>query len=162
MSLAEEIDKLNNLKQSGAISEDEYQKAKESVLVKYQSTGERLDKEFVSALSDVNLWSMFIHLSQFSGYIVPLAGMVVPIVLWQIKKTDSEIIDKHGRVVTNWIISELIYGIVFTLLSFIIIGIPFLVAVAVVGIVFPIIGGVKANNGEVWPYPLSIKFFRLD
>jgi uncharacterized Tic20 family protein len=162
MNLVEEIDKLNKLKQSGAISEDEYQKAKKSVLAKYQSTGERLGKEFGSASSDVNLWSMFIHLSQFSGYIVPLAGMVVPVILWQIKKTDSEMIDKHGRIVTNWIISELIYGIVFTLLCFIIIGIPLLLALAVVGIVFPIIGGVKANNGEVWPYPLSIKFFRLD
>ena len=29
-------------------------------------------------------------------------------------------------------------------------------ALAVLGIVFPIIGGIKANNGEVWKYPLSI------
>jgi len=162
MSLGGEIEKLNNLKQSGAISEDEYQKAKESVLAEDQSTGEKLGKEFGGASFDVNLWSMFIHLSQFSGYIVPLAGMVLPVVLWQIKKSDSEMIDKHGRIVTNWIISELIYAIVFALLYFIIIGIPLLLALAVVGILFPIIGGIKANNGEVWPYPLSIKFFRLD
>ncbi len=162
MSLVEEIEKLNNLKQSGAISEDEYQTAKKSVLAKHQSAGERLGNAFGSASSDVNLWSMFIHLSQFCGYIVPLAGMIVPVVLWQIKKSDSEMIDKHGRIVTNWIISELMYTIVFVLLCFIIIGIPLLVALAVVGVIFPIIGGIKANNGEVWPYPLSLKFFRLE
>ena len=162
MSIAEEIEKLNNLKQSGAISEDEYQKAKESLLGRSQSAGERLGKAVGGISSDVNMWSMFIHLSQFCGYLIPLAGMITPIILWQIKKNDSEVIDKHGRIVVNWIITELIYGIVFGLLCFIIIGIPLLFALGVLSIVFPIIGGIKAKNGEVWPYPLSIKFFRLD
>ena len=27
-------------------------------------------------------------------------------------------------------------------------------------IIFPIIGGIKANNGELWKYPLSIQFFK--
>jgi len=27
-------------------------------------------------------------------------------------------------------------------------------------IAFPIVGGIKANNGEVWRYPLSIQFFK--
>lgn len=31
---------------------------------------------------------------------------------------------------------------------------------AIVCIVFPIIGGVKANNGEVWAYPLSLKIVK--
>jgi uncharacterized Tic20 family protein len=34
------------------------------------------------------------------------------------------------------------------------------VALVIIGIVFPIIGGIKANNGEVWKYPLSIPFFK--
>jgi len=25
--------------------------------------------------------------------------------------------------------------------------------------VFPLIGSIKANNGELWHYPLTIKFF---
>ena len=162
MGIAEEIEKLNNLKQSGAISDDEYQKAKTSLLEKNQSTGEKFSKAVGQISSDVNMWSMFIHLSQFCGYLIPLAGLIVPIVLWQVKKNESEIIDKHGRIVVNWIISELIYGLVFVVLVFVLIGIPLLIALGILSIVFPIIGGVKANNGEIWPYPLSIKFFRLD
>lgn len=162
MSIAEEIEKLNNLRQSGALSEEEYQRAKESLLRKSQSAGERFGRAVNDISSDVNMWGMFIHLSQFCGYIVPLAGLIVPIILWQIKKDESEIIDKHGRIVVNWIITEFILGLVFALLFLILIGIPLLLALAVVGIVFPIIGAVKANNGEVWPYPLSIRFFRLD
>ena len=29
-----------------------------------------------------------------------------------------------------------------------------------ISIVFPIIGGIKANNGELWKYPLSIQFLK--
>ncbi|UCG60263.1 MAG: DUF4870 domain-containing protein [Phycisphaerales bacterium] len=162
MGIADEIEKLNNLRQTGAISEDEYQKAKESLLQKGPSAGERFGKAVDNISSDVNMWSMFLHLSQFCGYIVPLAGLIVPIVLWQMKKDESEIIDLHGRIVVNWIITEFILAIAFALLSMILIGIPLLLALAALGIVFPIIGAVKANSGQVWPYPLSIRFFRLD
>ena len=30
----------------------------------------------------------------------------------------------------------------------------------IVGIVYPIIGGIKAQNGEAWPYPGAIRFLR--
>jgi len=30
----------------------------------------------------------------------------------------------------------------------------------VIGVVFPIIGGIKANNGQLWKYPLSIPFLK--
>ena len=162
MSLAEEIEKLNDLKQSGAISEQEFQEAKESLLAKNRPAGQKLGQAVDRVSSDTNMWGMFVHLSQFCGYVVPLAGLVVPIVLWQIKKDESEIIDRHGRIVVNWIITEVILAIVFALLIFVLIGIPLLVALGVVGVVFPIIGAVKANNGEVWPYPCSIRFFSLD
>ena len=162
MSIAEEIEKLNNLLQSGAISEDEYQKAKESVLAGDRSATGNVSKTVSDISLNVNNWSMFIHLSQFCGYIAPVAGFVVPIILWQMKKNDSEMIDKHGKIVVNWILTELILGIVFVLLCFILIGIPLLIILGVLGIVFPIIGGIKANDGEIWRYPLSINFFRLD
>jgi len=108
----------------------------------------------------VNTWAMFLHLSQLAGFIVPLAGWIVPIVIWQLKKTDMPPLDAHGKVVTNWIISELIYGAVSVVLAFVLIGIPMLVALAVIAVVFPVIGGIKANDGIVWKYPLSITFLR--
>ena len=162
MSFLEDIEKLNDLKQSGAISEQEYQEAKESLLAKNRPAGQKFSQAMDGISSDTNMWGMLLHLSQFCGYVVPLAGLIVPIVLWQIKKNDSEIIDRHGRIIVNWIITEFILGIVFGLLCLVLIGIPLLVALAVAAVVFPIVGGVKANNGEVWPYPCSIAFFSLD
>ncbi|MBN1907547.1 MAG: SHOCT domain-containing protein [Deltaproteobacteria bacterium] len=37
MSIADELGKLNELRQSGAITEDEYQEAKEAILAENQS-----------------------------------------------------------------------------------------------------------------------------
>jgi uncharacterized Tic20 family protein len=160
MSTADEIGKLNELKQRGAIDEQEYQKAKESLLAKDQPAGTKFKQAVEGLTSDVNKWGMFIHLSQFCGYLVPLAGLIVPIVLWQIKKNDSAIIDQHGRVVVNWVITEFILAIIFALLCFVLVGIPLLIVLVIAGIVFTIVGALKANDGKVWPYPCSIKFFK--
>jgi uncharacterized protein len=105
-------------------------------------------------------WALFLHLSQLAGYIIPMAGLIVPIVIWQVKKTEMPGLDAHGKVVTNWIISALIYAAVSIILMFVLIGVSLLIAVAILGVIFPIIGGIKASNGEVWPYPLTIKFLK--
>jgi uncharacterized protein len=153
MSLADEIQKLNDLKQSGAISEQEYQDAKESLLTQNRPA-EPL------AVLDSNTWGVFIHLSQFFAYIIPLAGIIVPLILWQTKKGESEIIDQHGKIVLNWLITAFILAILFKILCLVVIGIPLLFILLVLAIIFPIIGAIKAGNGEVWPYPCSIRFFK--
>jgi uncharacterized Tic20 family protein len=109
---------------------------------------------------DVRTWSMLLHLAQLSGFVVPFGSIVVPIIIWQIKKAELPEIDAHGKVVVNWIISGIIYAVVSALLCIVVIGIPMLLALIVLHIVFPIIGGVKASNGELWKYPLSIAFLK--
>ncbi|MEM9215063.1 MAG: DUF4870 domain-containing protein [Cyanobacteria bacterium P01_F01_bin.150] len=104
-------------------------------------------------------WAMLLHLSQFAGYVIPFAGLVIPIIIWQVQKEDMPELDIHGRIVTNWIISEIIYGTIFAILFFVLIGIPLLMALGVLSIAFPIIGALKAKEGRAWKYPLSISFF---
>jgi uncharacterized protein len=103
---------------------------------------------------------MFLHLSQLLNLLIPVAGIVAPIVLWQIKKDEIAGLDAHGKMIVNWMISCLIYGVISTVLAFVLVGFIGLFAIAVMGLVFPIIGGVKANNGELWEYPLTIKFLK--
>jgi uncharacterized Tic20 family protein len=153
MSLADELQKLNDLKQAGAISEPEYQQAKESLLAQNRPA-EPL------AVLDSNTWGVFIHLSQFLAYLLPLAGIIAPIVLWQLKKDESEIINLHGKIVMNWLLTEFILLILAVMLCFVLIGFPLLLILTAVGIVFPIIGAVKASKGDIWPYPCSIRFFK--
>jgi len=104
-------------------------------------------------------WAMFLHLSLLAGLAAPGAGLVAPILIWQIKKTEYPELDDHGKAVVNWIISFVIYVTVSALLVMVVVGIPLLVVLGVLAVVFPIVGAIKANNGEVWNYPMSIRFF---
>jgi len=106
------------------------------------------------------MWGMFLHLSVFAGYAVPIAGLLAPIVIWQIKKDELPLIDEHGKNLMNWLLSLLVYTIACVLLSFLFVGIPLLFLLALLSVVFPIVAGIKANNGEVWKYPLSIEFLK--
>ncbi len=103
---------------------------------------------------------MFLHLSQLLNIVLPPAGIVVPIILWQIKKDEMPALDAHGKMVVNWLISSLIYFVVSLVLIIVLIGILGLIALGIMSVVFPIIGGIKANNGELWEYPLTIKFLK--
>ena len=165
MSLSDEIAKLQELHRTGALSEAEFQAAKARLLAgdpppshdnPYASPAYNSDADLAAR---TNTWAMMIHLTQFAGYAVPLAGMIVPIVLWQIKKNELPGVDVHGRNVVNWILSELIFVVIGIILCFVFIGIPLLWALGILAIVFPIIGGVKAASGEVWRYPMSFQFF---
>ena len=103
---------------------------------------------------------MFIHLSQLANIIVFPLGIIVPIVLWQTQKEKMPALDAHGKEAVNWMISETIYMVASIILIFALVGIILLPVVALIGIIFPIIGGVKANNGELWHYPLAIRFIK--
>jgi hypothetical protein len=103
---------------------------------------------------------MWIHFSQFAGIFIPFAGLIVPVILWQAKRGEFPDLDPHGKAVTNWVLSLVLYGFVCLILSFGLIGIPLLLALGIVGVVFPVIGGIKANMGEAWKNPLAIPFLK--
>ena len=103
---------------------------------------------------------MFLHLAQLANVVLFPVGIIVPIVIWQTQKDKILGLDAHGKMVVNWMISSTIYAIVSIVLMFFLIGFLTIFAVGIMGIVFPIIGGIKANNGELWEYPLTIKFLK--
>lgn len=107
---------------------------------------------------DVRQWCMLMHLSQFAGYLVPLAGIVAPIVMWQTKKDESAEIDAHGRMIVNAMLSYFCYWITVLALCFLLVGFLLLPVLAVASVVLPIVGAVKANDGVLWRYPLVIGF----
>lgn len=104
-------------------------------------------------------WAMALHLSQFAGYVIPLAGFAAPIIIWRIKRDEMPELDEHGRNVCNWMISEIIYAVVSLLLVFVLIGIPMLWVLGALAVIFPIIGAIKASDGNTWAYPGAIRFF---
>lgn len=110
--------------------------------------------------AETKQWALILHLSVLSGLIVPMAGLIVPIIIYVLKKDSLPGLVPHGHVVFNWLISAVIYAIVSIVLMFILVGFLTMFALVLVSIVFPIIGAIKASEGEVWPYPLSIPIFK--
>ncbi len=161
VNMAEELERLHQLHESGALSDDEYAKAKASLLNTPEAKPSPvIIKDEPNLDLQTRQWALFLHLSLLAGFIVPLLGLVAPIVIWQLKKTELPGLDVHGKIVMNWIISLILYAVISALLIVVVIGIPLLIALGIVCIIFPIIGGIKANNGEVWHYPLSMEFLR--
>ena len=103
---------------------------------------------------------MFLHLSQLIGLLIPFGGIIAPILIWQLKKDEMPALDAHGKMVANWILSSLIYWVVSIVLTFVLVGLLGILALIVMSIAYPIIGGIKANNNEFFEYPLTIKFLK--
>ncbi len=110
--------------------------------------------------TELKQWGMFTHLSQLLNFVIPFGGIAAPVIIWQLKKDEIPALDAHGKMIVNWLLSCLIYGAVSFILAFVLIGFLGFIALFVMGVVFPIIGGIKANNGELWEYPLTIKFLK--
>lgn len=110
--------------------------------------------------ADERQMGLFLHLSQLANVFLFPIGIVAPIVIWQTQKDKMPALDAHGKMVVNWMISSTIYAIVSIPLMFVLIGFLTLLAVGLMGIIFAIMGAVKANNGELWEYPLTIKFLK--
>lgn len=153
----EQIEKLNDLKQKGLISEEEYQQAKARIL-----GGQNHQAQPHTIVQTNNYdYAMVLHLTQFCSWLFPFLGLVVPLIMWQSKKDDAYV-NEQGKVVMNWVFSSLIYAVISILLCFILIGIPMLAALAICSIVFTIMGAMDANKGVIKNYPLTIKFFDVN
>ncbi len=101
---------------------------------------------------------MLSHLSALSALIgVPFGNILGPLIVWQIKK-EMPFVDDQGKESMNFQISSTIYFVVLGILSFLLIGIPFLIAFAIFWLVVVIIASVRANEGKPYRYPLTIRF----
>ena len=109
---------------------------------------------------ETNQFCMLMHLAQFAGFLVPFAGLVLPIVMWATNKDQSELVDLHGKNILNWIISSVIYVAISMLLMIVFIGFLTFAAYCICAIIFIIIGAIKANEGIVYKYPLALNFIK--
>ncbi len=103
---------------------------------------------------------MVMHLSQLLNLVTGFGGIIVPLILWQLKKDEIEQMDEQGKEVVNFQISLFIYLAVGGILTVILIGFLVLAIFAIIGLIFPIINGIKAKDGNPVSYPFTIKFIQ--
>lgn len=159
MSVAEEIARLNQLREQGTLSEAEFQAAKARAIQGDTSGSGGSPNSFRLPNASVNQMAMLLHFSQYLGFAIPLLGFAAPILFWQLKKEEIPELDIHGRIIANWLLSSLIYTAISALLTIVLVGFVGLLLVGALSLIYPIIGGIKANDGEPWDYPGSIRFF---
>jgi uncharacterized Tic20 family protein len=107
---------------------------------------------------DSRTWGMLAHLSTFAGYVVPCGNIIGPLVILLTKKDQMPFVEKHAKEALNFQLSVFIYTIFSVMLACIFVGIFTMIAVLICSLIFPIIAAVKANEGVMYRYPLSIRF----
>lgn len=110
--------------------------------------------------NDERNWAMFCHLASFSGAIIPFGHVVGPLILWSMKKNDSELVDREGKKSINFQLSMSLYFFISALLLIVGIGVLLLIGLALLNLIFVILAIVKTLNGEDYQYPLSINFLK--
>ena len=109
-------------------------------------------------VADERMWGMFCHLSAFAMYFIPLGSIIGPLIIWSIKKDEYPFVNEQGKEALNFQISMFIYFIIAAILIILIIGIALLIALGIFQLIMVVIASIKANNGETFRYPLSIRF----
>lgn len=88
-----------------------------------------------------------------------VAGFIVPLIIWLINKDKPEkaFITGQSKEALNFQITVLLAWIVAMVLSFLLIGFLLYPVILIGNIVFCILAGIKANNGENYRYPVAIR-----
>lgn len=105
---------------------------------------------------DDRTWGGAAHWSALIGAVVALA-FLGPLLVMLVKGNQSPYVRAQAVESLNFQLSILIYGIVAFVLAFVLIGFLLLPIVGLLWLVFTILGSVKAANGELYRYPLTIR-----
>jgi len=109
--------------------------------------------------SEVRTWCVLCHASALLGLFFHFLGHLLgPLIVWLIKRGDSPEIDAHGKESLNFQLSMLIYDAIAAILCIVLIGIPILIILWIVNTVFVIIASIRASEGQLYRYPLTIRF----
>lgn len=112
------------------------------------------EQKFEDVSSDSRMMGMLCHLlGLFTCFIGPL-------IIWLIKKDEDPFVDNQGKEALNFQITVGIAFIVSGLLAFVCVGVFMGTAVGIADLVFCIVAAAKANSGQAYRYPVSIRFIR--
>ena len=111
------------------------------------------------AMRHDNQLIVLMHLSQLVTLLIGFGSLIVPLIIWSVNRERVFELNEHGKNILNFQISILIYSIIcIPLILFLGLGLVGLIVLCFISIIFPIINALKANNGEIPKYPLSLSF----
>jgi len=97
------------------------------------------------------------HLAGLAGYLIPLGGVLVPVVIWMVKR-DSRIISsiaKQALLLNVCVFLALAFSAILWITVILIpLVLLFWCALGLTAIVLPIVGALKAYDGTYFRYPI--------
>jgi uncharacterized Tic20 family protein len=113
------------------------------------------------ASSDDKTWALVAHFGGALGMFVGggVLGFVAPLIAYSVKGQQSPTVRAHAVAALNFQILWSAIGVVGWILSCVTFGL-ITVAAMIVGIIFGIIAGIKANEGQLYQYPMSLSIVK--
>jgi uncharacterized Tic20 family protein len=109
---------------------------------------------------DDRTWGMLAHLTAFSGFLIPLGSVIAPLIVWLVKRDQSQFVADQGREALNFNISVLLAGVVCGVLVWVFIGILLGVALFIYWLTMTIIAGIKASEGIRYRHPFTLRLVK--
>ena len=105
------------------------------------------------------LWAMLAHLLSFVAAYIAL-GFVAPLVILLVFGPRSAYVRAQAVESLNFNLSWLLYAVIGGILLIVAVGLLILIALGIAYVVLIVIASIRANNGEFFRYPLTIRFIR--
>lgn len=96
--------------------------------------------------------ALLAHLSPLVGL-----GLIAPLVIYLLKKDESPFVADQAKEALNFHITVTLAVIASAILIVIVVGIFLLMAVAIGATVLSIVAAIKANDGERYRYPFTLR-----
>ncbi|NUO72757.1 MAG: DUF4870 domain-containing protein [Frateuria sp.] len=110
-------------------------------------------------------WALFAHLSALLGGLLTstflgLGCLLGPLIIWLVKRETMPFVDDQAKEALNFNITVAIAAVVCGLLMFVLIGFVLLPLLGLAWLVFIIIAAIKANEGERYRYPFTLRLIK--
>ena len=114
------------------------------------------------ANNDEKTWALVAHFGGAGGMLVifGVGGFIAPLIALLAKGNTSPTVRAHAIAALNFQILWSVVGLVGYVLTCAVIGVAIFPIAAIIGIIFGIIAGVKANEGQLYKYPLAINMIK--
>ena len=105
----------------------------------------------VTPTSDEKTMALLSHILTF------VAPLLAPLIIWLIKKDESAFVASHAKESLNFQITMILVVII---LCITIIGILLLWVVGILSLIWVIIATIRASEGKLYKYPLSLRLIK--
>ena len=109
---------------------------------------------------EIRRWAAATHIAAVAGYLIPFGNIIGPLLVWQLKKEDGQFIDDQGKESVNFQITVSIAMLISAALTLILIGFLLIFIVGLGALILVVIAAIKANDGEAYRYPLTLRLIK--